>query len=121
MNIEQFREICLSLPEATEDAPFDDSTVVFRLRNKIFACVSTERPDMVTMKCAPELALELRARYYAIEGAWHWNKKYWNQITTDGSVPDDLITALVRHAYSEVNKNLPKKSQVPIPFPPIEL
>lgn len=114
MNIELFREICLSLPEATEDAPFDDTTVVFRLKGKIFACVSTDRPDVVTMKCAPDRAAELRAQYYAIEGAWHWNKKYWNQITLNGSVPDRLIEELVRHAYEEVNKKLPKKEQVAI-------
>ncbi len=112
MNIELFREICLALPETTEDTPFDETTVVFRLKGKIFACVSTDSPDVVTMKCAPERAEELRAQYYAIEGAWHWNKKYWNQITLDGSVPDELIGELIRHAYEEVNRKLPKKEQV---------
>ena len=111
MNIELFREICLALPETTEDTPFDETTVVFRLKGKIFACVSTDSPDVVTMN-APERAEELRAQYYAIEGAWHWNKKYWNQITLDGSVPDELIGELIRHAYEEVNRKLPKKEQV---------
>ena len=114
MNIELFREICLALPETTEDTPFDETTVVFRLKEKIFACVSTESPDVVTMKCDAERAQELRAQYCAIEGAYHWNKKYWNQISLDGSVPDELIGELVRHAYEEVNKKLPKKERVAI-------
>lgn len=120
MDIEEFREQCLVLPYVTEDMPFDETTVVYRLKGKIFACISTDRskciavdkPDVVVLKCAPEKALELRATYYAIEGAWHWNKKYWNQITLDGSVPDELIHDLIHHAYEEVNKNLPKKERV---------
>ena len=120
MNIEEFREQCLALPYVTEDMPFDETTVVYRLKGKIFACISTDKskciaadkPDVVVLKCDPEKALELRASYYAIEGAWHWNKKYWNQITLDGSVPDDLILDLIHHAYAEVNKNLPKQDRV---------
>lgn len=115
MNIERFREECLALPYVTEDMPFDDTAIVFRLKGKIFACVSTERPNIGVMKCDAEYALELRARYLAIEGAWHWNKKYWNQVDmTCGGVTDELIVSLIKHAYQEVNKKLPKIDRVEV-------
>lgn len=115
MDIERFREECLALPFTTEDMPFDDTLVTFRLKGKIFACVSTDRPDLAVMKCDPEYAQELRMRYQAIEGAFHWNKKYWNQVNiTGGGVPDNLIRSLIRHAFEEVNKKLPKKDRVEI-------
>jgi predicted DNA-binding protein (MmcQ/YjbR family) len=78
MNIESVREYCLSLPLVTEDFPFDEQTLVFRILGKIFACVDLERPEWVTMKCNADYALELREEHSEIEGAWHWNKKYWN-------------------------------------------
>lgn len=112
MDIELFREECLALPYVTEDMPFDDTVVVFRLKGKIFGCITLDKHDLVVLKCDPEYALELRAEYAAIEGAWHWNKKFWNQIRLDGSVPDSVIVTLIRHAYDEVNKKLPKKDRV---------
>ena len=109
MHIEQFREICLALPMTTEDMPFDDTLVAFRVHGKIFGCLLLDQPDMVVLKCDPERAIELRGTYSAIEGAYHWNKKYWNQIHLNGSVPDELIRELIEHAYQEVWKKLPKK------------
>lgn len=114
MDIERFREICLSLPEATEDMPFDETVVVFRLKEKIFGCIALDKPEMGILKCDPELAIELRERYPAIQPAYHWSKKYWNQILFDGSVSDDMIADLARHSYNEVNKKLPKKLRVEI-------
>lgn len=112
MNIEQFREHCLALPYATEDMPFDDTVVVFRLKGKIFGAIILDRPSIVVLKCDPVYAIELRERYSEIDGAYHWNKKYWNQIDLNGIVPDELIVELCRHAYAEVNKKLPKKDRV---------
>lgn len=109
MDIESFREYCLSLPLATEDMPFDDQVLVFRVHGKIFACVSMDQPDMASMKCDPERAIELRERFQAVEGAFHWNKKYWNQVWFNRDVSDDLLRELVRHAYDEVWKKLPKR------------
>lgn len=112
MDIEQFRLACLSLPFTSEDMPFDDTVVVFRLKGKIFGCIALDQPDIVILKCDPEYSLDLRAQYSAIEGAYHWNKKYWNQISLFGNVPDELFLQLIRHAYLEVNKKLPKKDRV---------
>ena len=63
MNIESIREYCLSLPLVTEDFPFDETTLVFRVLGKIFACLDLEHPDRVTMKCHSDYALELRENH----------------------------------------------------------
>jgi len=112
MNIESFRDYCLSLPLVTEDMPFDDTVIVYRLKGKIFGCITTDKPDLIVLKCDPTYALELRAQYDAVEGAWHWNKKYWNQIVLNGSLTDGELSGLIRHAYNEVNKKLPKAERV---------
>ena len=112
MDIEQFRLHCLALPFVTEDMPFDDTVVVFRLKGKIFGCIATDKPDLAVLKCDPEKAEQLRERYSAIEGSYHWNKKYWNQIYFGRDVKDELLLSLIAHAYNEVNKKLPKKERV---------
>ena len=116
MNTEEFREVCLGLPWVTEDTPFDESTVVYRLKGKIFGCIPTETPNKVVLKCDPTIASELRAQYDAVQPAWHWNKKYWNDITLNSSLSDSQILALIRYAYAEVNKKLPKKERVDFDF-----
>ena len=112
MNIESVREYCLSLPLVTEDFPFDETTLAFRIMGKIFACLDLERPEWVTMKCNADYALELREVHPEIEGAWHWNKKYWNQVNLYGTLEDDFIQALIRHSYSEVVKKLKKQERM---------
>lgn len=108
MNIEEVREYCLSLPLVTEDSAFGDEYLLFRVCNKIFACIGLERPDYFVVKCDADYAVELRDRYAEIAPAWHWNKKYWNQIDMTGGLHDDFIRALIRHSYSEVVKMLTK-------------
>ena len=80
MNVETVRDYCLSLPEVTEDFPFDETTLVFRIRGKIFAMIDLENTQWFVLKCEPELAIELRERYAEIAPAWHMNKRHWNQI-----------------------------------------
>ena len=117
MNIESIREYCLSKPCATEDFPFDETTLVFRVMNKIFACISLDDPDWFCLKCDPDYAIELRDQYSSIVGAWHWNKKYWNQIAiTQTDVPDALIRDLIDHSYSEVVKKMPRKLRDQLPI-----
>lgn len=108
MDIEVIREYCLSLPGVVEDFPFDESTLVFRVAHKIFACIDLEHPQWFTLKCDHCLALELRERHSEIDGAWHWNKKYWNQVDLYGCLKDEFVKSLIRHSYSEVVKKLPK-------------
>lgn len=109
MNIESTREYCLSLPQVTEDFPFDETTLVFRVGGKIFAMIDLEDTTWFVLKCEPDYALDLRERHPEIAPAWHMNKKHWNQINLFGTLPDSLIQSLVRHSYNEVVKKMPKR------------
>lgn len=109
MNIETVRDYCLLLPYVTEDMAFGEEYLLMRVGGRIFACMGLEKTDYFVVKCAPDYALELRDRYQGIVPAWHWNKKYWNQLTLSGELPDQLIMSLIRHSYSEVVRKLPRK------------
>lgn len=111
MDIETIRAYCLSKPLATEDSAFGPEGILFRVYGKIFAYLDLDHPDLVVTKCAPDYALELRDRYVGIRGAWHWNKKYWNEIEFETDVPDNMIFELIDHSLQEVLKKLPKKKQ----------
>lgn len=103
MDIESIREYCLSKAAATEEFPFDDSTLVFKVMGKMFACMPLERADMLVLKCDADRATELRERYSVIEPAWHFNKKYWNQLAIS-ALDDSLLMELIDHSYDEVIK-----------------
>ncbi len=109
MNIEEIRDYCLSLPFAEEDMRFGEDYLLFSIFGKIFACIGLTRPDYFVLKCAPDYALDLRDRYSEIEPAWHWNKRYWNQLSMQGTLSAELVQSLIRHSYSEVVKKLPVK------------
>lgn len=115
MNIEEIREYCLSLPHTTEDMAFGDDYLLFRVCGKIFACYGFVRNDYLVLKADPDYTLDLRDRHPEIEPAWHWNKRYWNQLCLRGSLSSATIKSLIRHSYSEVVKKLPKaiKTQHP--------
>ena len=108
MDIESLREYCLQKRATTEEFPFDDVTLVFKVAGKMFACLPLEKPDMLILKCDADYAIELRDRYSAIEPAWHFNKKYWNQHLIP-ALDDDLLRILIDHSYAEVIKKLPRK------------
>lgn len=109
MNIETVREYCLSLPHTTEDMAFGDDILLIRVCDRIFACMNLEGDKYLTLKCNPDYAVELRDRWDDIAPAWHWNKKYWNQLRLAGNVPDELVMSLIRHSYSEVVAKLPRR------------
>ena len=116
MNVETVRTYCLSLPEAGEYFPFDESTLAFRVAGRIFAMIDLENTEWFVLKCNPEYAIELRDQYPDITPAWHMNKRHWNQLNLYGSLPDKLITKLINHSYAQVVKKLPKhiRSEHPI-------
>lgn len=112
MNIEDIRHYCLSKVSSSEDFPFDDTTLVFRVRHKIFAMISLDNSEWFVLKCNPDYAIELRDRYSSITPAFHMNKKHWNQINIyQNELADELIYNLINHSYDEVVKKLPKKER----------
>lgn len=113
MNVEQFRAYCLQKKHAEESLPFDDTTLVFKLNNKIFALLSLkpERSDSCNLKCDPERAIALRNEFNSIVPGYHMNKKHWNTIEFNKEVEDQLIFDLIDHSYELVFKSFSKKVQ----------
>ncbi|MDA3818369.1 MAG: MmcQ/YjbR family DNA-binding protein [Prolixibacteraceae bacterium] len=111
MNIESLREYCLSKKGATESFPFDETSLVFKVMNKMFALTDLEENLWVNVKCNPETAIELRERYSFVMPGFHMNKKHWNTIRIDETVPDTFVKKWVDHSYKLVVKSLSKKLQ----------
>jgi len=112
MNIETLREYCLFKNAVTEDFPFGESTLVFRVKNKIFLLVALDTdPLQFNAKCDPEKAVELREEYDAIRPGYHMNKKHWNTVIIDGSIPTRLLKEMIDDSYDLIIQSLPKKSK----------
>ncbi|MCC6841341.1 MAG: MmcQ/YjbR family DNA-binding protein [Flavobacteriales bacterium] len=111
MNIERFRELCLSKPGVTEETPFGPDTLVFKVMGKVFALAGMEEFSSVNLKCDPERAVELREEHEGITPGYHMNKKHWNTVATDGRIKDALVRELLDHSYGLVVASLPKKVQ----------
>lgn len=109
MNIEEFREYCIAKPGVTEGFPFDETTLVFKVMDKMFALIDVDSFATIALKCDPERAIELREQYAGIHTAYHFNKKHWNGVDTNGSVPDALMFELIDHSYDLVVSGLTKK------------
>lgn len=108
MDIEEARAYCLSLPGATEDMPYGDNWVVFRVEGKIFLHISLER-RLIAIKLAIERGEDLRERYGAVRPAWHMNKRHWNDIDIEGTFPDATIKGWIAESYALVVAKLPKR------------
>jgi predicted DNA-binding protein (MmcQ/YjbR family) len=103
MDAAELRQCCLAYPGAVEDFPFGPEHSVFKVGGKMFALSSLDRtPLEVSVKCEPELAVDLRDSYEAIRPGYHLNKRHWNTITLDGSLPDQLVRDLIEDSYDLV-------------------
>ena len=111
MNVETFRDYCLSKKGVTEHFPFDNVTLVFKVMGKMFALCGLEHiPFAVNLKCDPERAIELRDEYgESIIAGFHMNKKHWNTVTPDVNISNTFFLELVEHSYDMVVKGLTKK------------
>lgn len=115
MNIEQIREYTLSLTGVTEDQPFGDDIITFRLEGKIFVCLwlGGGKHDMkdgvprVALKLLPDRNEELRELYSAVTPAYHWNKKHWSDIYYE-QLEDTLVEEWIQESYHLVASKLPK-------------
>ena len=102
MNFETLREYCISKKGATEGFPFGENTLVFKARGKIFALANLDGDLSINLKCEPDFAIELREKYPAVTPGYHMNKKHWNTVILDGSVPDKEVFSWIDHSYSLV-------------------
>lgn len=99
MDILEFRDYCLSLPLTEESTPFDETTLVYKIGGKMYACADMEHFDHFAVKCDPDEALRLRERCSGVEAAYHFNKRHWNGIRTDGDLPDAFLREQIRNSY----------------------
>jgi len=104
MDLESLREYCISKKGTTESFPFGDDTLVFKVNGKIFALINLDGEPGLNLKCEPSFALELRERYDSVTPGYHMNKKHWNTINLDGSVPDKEILSWIDHSYELVKR-----------------
>ena len=112
INVESLRNYCISKPFVTEEFPFDEVTLVFKVAGKMFALLPLDEIKLlISLKCDPDRSVELREQYPAIIGAYHMNKKHWNMIEINGSVASELVLSLVDHSYDLVFSALPKRTR----------
>jgi predicted DNA-binding protein (MmcQ/YjbR family) len=115
----ELRRCCLGQRGAVEDFPFGPETSVFKVGGKVFAISALDRtPLEVSVKCEPELALDLRASYTAIRPGYHLNKRHWNTLTLDQRLPDQLVRDLVEDSYDLVVSALPKRARTQLAWTP---
>ncbi len=105
--------MCAVLKGATMDYPFGPEVLALRVGGKIFALVSETEPQ-VSLKCDPALAEILRWNFTAVAPGYHLNKRHWNTVTLDGSIPDAQLTEMIEHSYNLVVGSLPRKQRTNI-------
>jgi predicted DNA-binding protein (MmcQ/YjbR family) len=109
MNIEEYRDYCISKTGVTESFPFDETTLVFKVMNKMFALTGVEEFEFINLKCEPGKAIELREEYQAVQPGYHMNKALWNSVYTNQDVSDKLIYKWIDDSYNLIVLSLTKK------------
>lgn len=113
MNAEEIREYCIKKQFVTEDFPFDDTTLVMKVKGKMFMLMSLAMADelWLNLKCEPEKAIEYREQYEYVRPGYHMNKKHWNTIDISESVDRELILNMIDDSYNLVVQKLPLKER----------
>jgi predicted DNA-binding protein (MmcQ/YjbR family) len=112
------RALCLGFTGAEETYPFTATATVFKVRGKIFAIAALDRePPSISLKCEPEIAEQLRADHDAITPGYHLNKRHWNTVRVDGSLPEQLVRDMVEDSYDLVVESLPKRIRDDLGWP----
>jgi predicted DNA-binding protein (MmcQ/YjbR family) len=111
MDLERFQKHCLSKKGVTEEFPFGEETLVYKVMGKVFCLTGVETFSSVNLKVDPERGVELREQYPAVQPGYHMNKKHWVTVLLDGSIPDRLLLQWVDISYDLVVGGLTKKQQ----------
>jgi predicted DNA-binding protein (MmcQ/YjbR family) len=102
MDIVVLRDYCISKKGASESFPFGEDTLVFKVKEKIFALVNLDGELSINLKCDPSLAIELRERFSSVIPGYHMNKKHWNTVMLNGSIPDKEVFSWIDHSFDLV-------------------
>lgn len=108
MDLTMLRGHCLTKVGSSESYPFGPDVAVFKVAGRIFAICSVDEPLQVSVKCDPEIAPVLRDTYAAVRPGYHLNKRHWNTVVVDGSIPDAVLTEFVDDSYDLVVDALPR-------------
>jgi Uncharacterized protein conserved in bacteria len=112
IDLQQLKKYCLSKKGVSEDFPFDDETLVFKVGSKMFALTNIKEKELkINLKCDPMMAQDLRQEYEAIKPGYHMNKTHWNTVEIDGTINDNIIEMLIDISYDLVFKGLRKKER----------
>ncbi len=111
MNIEFFREYCMSKKGVKETFPFNETIMVFKVLDKMFTLTNLESDFRINLKCEPEKAINLREKYHDVLPGYHMNKKHWNTIIINGSIHDNILKKCIDESYELVVSNMTKKNR----------
>ena len=112
MDIETIREYCLAKKEVEESFPFGETTLVFKVKGKIFLLAGLDNPVLqFNVKCDPERAIEWREQYASVQPGYHMNKRLWNTVIVDGSISGRILREMIDDSYGLVVQSLPKKQR----------
>ncbi len=112
MNIEEFRDYCLSKKGVTEGFPFDETTLVFKVMDKMFALTDTEDEFSINLKCDPEKAIELREQHpETVLPGYHMSKRHWNTVVVDGRISDKILYEWINDSYNLIVDSLTKSKK----------
>ena len=109
MNIEEFRNYCLDKKGVSEGFPFNETNIVFKVGDKMFALANIDPFEKINLKCSPDIALQLREEYESVEEGYHMNKKHWNTISVNKDASIALLKIWIDWSYGLVFNSLPKK------------
>jgi len=118
MTPEELKAACLALPGSEETFPFGEGISVFKVGGRMFALSRLAgEPLTVSLRCEPELAVQLRAEHAAIAPGWHLNKRHWNTVTLDGSLSAAMVRELIEDSYDLVVERLPRARRRALGWP----
>ncbi|NUS16232.1 MAG: MmcQ/YjbR family DNA-binding protein [Streptomyces sp.] len=118
MTPDALKAACLGLNGAVETFPFNAETSVFKVGGKVFAISALDaEPLSVSLKCEPEIALQLREAHPEITPGWHLNKRHWNTVRLDGELPDGQVREMIEDSYDLIVAKLPRASQLVLDWP----
>ena len=111
MDIEQYRSYCMSKKGVTEEFPFGENTLVYKVMGKMFALTDLVDFSGINLKVDPEAGVDLRERYPSVHPGYHMNKKHWITVMMDGSIPDKLLYTWIDTSYNLVTRSLIKSQR----------
>jgi len=109
MTLTEYQHFCEALRGVTAEFPFDEKTLVHKVKGKMFALTNFEHFNSISLKCDPDDALALREKYQAVRPGYHLNKRHWNTIDLDGSVEEEILFKWIKESYQLVVRKLPLK------------